>query len=112
MVLKGEMIFDIKFYIIYHITMITTYPQTASVHLLQKTYRSLINKVKKQKEPLYLLKNNQPEGVLLDFNYWQEIVDVIKKWEEADLEDSIHSAEEAVRKGQIKELKSLKDLIK
>ena len=52
------------------------FPQTAPVHQLQKNYRSLINKAKEIKGPLYLLKNNQPESVLLDFDYWQKLTGV------------------------------------
>jgi len=91
--------------------MIQTFPQTAPVHQLQKGYRSLLNKVKKTKQPLFLLKNNYPESVLLDFSYWEDWTKVIHQLEEEDLQDSIDSAEEAIKNGQIKELKSLKDLI-
>lgn len=89
--------------------MIQTYPQTAPVHQLQRAYRSLINKAKRYKAPLYLLKNNKPESVLLDFNYWQTF---IKQLEEADLESSIKIAEQELEQGKVKKLFSLKDLIK
>lgn len=55
--------------------MTNIFPQTAPVHQLQKNYRSLINKAKEIKGPLYLLKNNQPESVLLDFAYWQKLTE-------------------------------------
>lgn len=91
--------------------MMQIYPQTAPVHQLQKGYRSLLNKTKQIKGPLFLLKNNKPESVLLDFCYWQDLTDLVLKLEKADLEDSILSAQKAIENNQIKELSSLKDLI-
>lgn len=91
--------------------MIQTFPQTAPVHQLQKGYRSLLNQVKKTKQPLFLLKNNYPESVLLDFSYWENWTKVIRQWEEADLNESISLAEQELKEGKIKKLTSLKDLI-
>jgi len=88
-------------------TMIQDFPQTTSVHQLQKEYRKLINKAKREKAPLYILKNNKLEGVFIDSKLWNQIAQV---WEEADLDESVRIARKERKEGNLKELTSLKDL--
>lgn len=89
--------------------MFPPFPQTASVHQLQKDYRKLIDEAKQKKAPLYILKNNKLEGVFLDSKLWNQIV---KTWEEADALESIRIAEKERKEGKLKKLASLKDLVK
>lgn len=88
--------------------MIQTFPQTASIHEIQRSYRALFNKIKERKEPLYLLKNNKPEVVVIDYSAWENIVHELEK---SDLLDSIRIAEQEKAKGKIKKLDTLDSLV-
>lgn len=48
-------------------------PPIAQVAELQKNYRSLFDNVKKTRRPLFLLKQNKPDVVILEPNFFQEI---------------------------------------
>jgi len=50
-----------------------TMPPIAQVAELQKNYRSLFDRVKKTRLPLFLLKQNRPDVVILEPNFFQEI---------------------------------------
>lgn len=88
--------------------MIQKLPQTASVHELQRNYRRLFDRLKEKKAPLYLLKNNKPEVVIVDYLYWENIA---RHFEELDLKDSLGVAREEKALGKIKKLDSLANLI-
>ena len=50
-----------------------TFPATASVREVQRNYKKLFDQVNKTKEPLFLLSNNKPKVVVLDFKVFEEI---------------------------------------
>lgn len=89
----------------------TTLPQMASVQELQRSYRKLLDWVKKTKEPLYLLRNNKPEAVMLDVRKYKEMNEVILKFEEEDSLEAIRIYEQEEKAGKLKTAKSLKELV-
>ncbi|MBU4331518.1 type II toxin-antitoxin system Phd/YefM family antitoxin [Patescibacteria group bacterium] len=89
----------------------TTLPQMASVQELQRHYRKLLDLVKRTKEPLYLLRNNKPEAVILDLDKYEEMVEVRRKAEEADTLAMYKAYKKAKKEGKLKTVKSLGELI-
>lgn len=77
-----------------------TFPRTTTAKQIQRDYRSIFDLVKKTKEPVFVMRNNKPDVVILDAREWEEreaIMDVLQSREEA-------------RAGKTKVLRSLKDL--
>ncbi len=89
----------------------TTLPRMASVQELQRSYRKLLDLVKKTKEPLYLLRNNKPEVVVLDLGKYEEMVEMRRKAEEADTLAMYKAYKKAEREGKLIEVDSLSELI-
>lgn len=88
----------------------TTLPQMASVQELQRSYRKLLDWVKKTKEPLYLLRNNKPEAVVLDVNKFSWMNEMIKKTEEADTLAMYKAYKKAKKEGKLIKINSLADI--
>ncbi len=89
----------------------TTLPQMASVQELQRGYRKLLDSVKKTKEPLYLLRNNKPEVVILGLDKYEEMVEMTRKAEEADALEAVGIYEKEKKAGKLKSAKSLGELM-
>lgn len=90
-----------------------TLPQLASVQELQRNYRRLLDLVKKTGLPLFLLKNNEPEVVIVDVQAWEEMANKAREAEEMELEKAIKVGEDEWRKGKTKVLRgSLVNLAK
>lgn len=56
--------------------------QLASVSELQRDYLSLIQKIKKMAQPLFLLRRNQPQAVLISVDAFQDLVEKGQLYEE------------------------------
>ena len=85
-------------------------PQMASVQELQRGYRKLLDLVKKTKEPLYLLRNNKPEVVVLDVDKFGEMNKMIRKYEEEDALKMIRAYKRAKKAGKLMSVKSLSEI--
>jgi PHD/YefM family antitoxin component YafN of YafNO toxin-antitoxin module len=83
----------------------TTLPATASVQDMQRNYRKLLDKVKATKEPLFVLRNNVAEAVIVDVVSWHKIAAKLAKKEENELEYSVKIYEKEKRQGKLKVLK-------
>ncbi len=86
-------------------------PQMASVQELQRGYRHLLDLVKKTKEPLYLLRNNKPEVVIIDLDRFSQMNEAIRSAEEADTLEMVRTYKKAKKEGKLIEVDSLADLI-
>lgn len=92
---------------------IPIFPQTASVQEMQKSYRKLLDRVRSTKNPLFILRNNVPEVVIVDVSSWSNIVErlIDKEYKEARV--AIKSFQKERKERKLKTLKkSLSDLIK
>lgn len=83
---------------------ITTLPETASVAEIQRNYRKLLNKAKSTRSPLYILRNNFPEAVIVDVQSWNEIVRRLQREEERDALEAIREYEIEKKAGALKVL--------
>lgn len=77
-----------------------TFPKTTTAKELQQNYRKVFDLVKKTKEPVIVMRNNQPDVAIID----------AKKLEEMEAIMAVLQSREEVRAGKFKLLKSLKDL--
>lgn len=91
--------------------MLQTMPNIASVRDIQRNYTSLFNAVKQNKQPLYLLSNNKPQVVVLDVNFFENMVEKMQILEENRVLDIVDAGLKEYKEGKTKTLKSLKDLI-
>lgn len=86
-----------------------TLPATASVREVQRNYKKLFDQVNKTKEPLFLLSNNKPKVVVLDFKVFQDMAKEKELTEDEALE-IIAEGDKEYKEGKLKVLASLKDL--
>lgn len=76
------------------------FPETTTARQIQKNYRKIFDQVRKTKRPVVVMSNNKPDVVIVNVKElakMQAILNVLESREQA-------------RKGQVKLLKSLKDL--
>jgi prevent-host-death family protein len=77
-----------------------TFPKTTTGKQLQQNYRQIFDLVKKTKEPVIVMRNNQPDVAIVD----------VKKLEELGAIADVLISREETEKGKAKVLKSLTDL--
>jgi len=75
-------------------------PKTTTAKELQKNYRRIFDEIKETGEPVIVMRNNQPDVVIIDANELSKM---------QAINDVLISREE-VRAGKGKLLKSLRDL--
>ena len=89
-----------------------TLPKTASVQDIQRNYRKLVNEVKTTGDPLFVLRNNTPEVVIIDIESWKDITKRSHAEEERQALEAIKIFEKEKKAGKLKILKgSLADLM-
>jgi prevent-host-death family protein len=86
-------------------------PKTASARDIQKNYRSILDDVMETKKPVVILNNSKPEVVIIDINTYESLTQSVEEYELHLAMEAIAIAEEEKRKGTLKTLKSLKDLM-
>lgn len=92
---------------------IPIFPQTASVQEIQRSYRKLLDKVKSSRNPLFILRNNVPEAVVVDVASWNKIVEKLVEKEYREAEIAIKTFQKERKERKLKTLEvSLADLIK
>ena len=90
-----------------------TLPATASVQEMQRNYRRLLDRVKQSRRPLFVLRNNSPEVVIVDVRSWEELVARAVKREEEEALQAIRSFFREAQRNKLKILRgSLVDLMK
>ena len=89
-----------------------TFPNVISVQDLQRNYRKALDMAKSTKEPLFILKNNAPEAVVLDMESWGGLVDEKQRREMCDALMAIRVYKKEKTAGTLKKLSgSLADLL-
>ena len=86
-------------------------PTTTTARDIQRNYRQIFDQVKASGEPTIVLTNNQPDVAIIDINKLEQLHERIKEIELIDALDSIRVYETEKKAGNLKELKSLVDLI-
>ncbi len=92
---------------------IQIFPQTASVQEMQRNYRKLLDQVKSSRNPLFILRNNVPEAVIVDVLSWNKIADKLIDQEYREAGRAIQSFKKEQKQKKLKTLKgSLVDLMR
>lgn len=89
---------------------VKTYPKTASARDLQRDYRKILDTVKESKEPIFLLRNNQAEAVIIDSMTFEALVEKAHGLTEEEVLKIAREGRKAHRAGKTKEISSLADL--
>lgn len=89
------------------------FPQTVSVHEMQRSYRKLLDKVKSSKNPVFILRNNVPEAVIVDVVSWNKMSERLINKEYKDAEKAVKNFQKERKQKKLKTLKgSLVELMK
>ena len=92
---------------------ISIFPQTASVQEMQRNYRKLLDRVKSSRNPLFILRNNEPEVVIVDVESWNKIAEQLLSKEYKDAQKAIKIFQKERKQKKLKILKgSLVELMK
>ncbi|PIU03737.1 hypothetical protein COT44_01505 [Candidatus Shapirobacteria bacterium CG08_land_8_20_14_0_20_39_18] len=75
--------------------------QLASISDLQRDYASLVEKVKKLAQPLFLLRRNQPEAVLISVPVYEELIEKGRLYEEKLAQEAIVEFEKDRKTGKL-----------
>lgn len=89
-----------------------TLSQLASVSDLQRNYNGLIDRVKKLSLPVFLLRRNEPEAVLVSVAEYNNMAEKISLFEETDTLRAVEEFEKDKKFGKLFTGKSGKDLFK
>lgn len=86
--------------------------QLAPVSDLQRNYAFLIQKAKKTRLPLWILKNNKPEVVLLAPELLENFLSKIQRFEEEQALLAVSSYEQEKRSGVLKKTKKISSIFR
>ena len=86
-------------------------PNTVSSKEIQTSYKMIFQKAMRLKEPIVVLKNNTPQVAIVDIETLDEMRRKIEKLEVLDALDSIRVYKGEKRKGKLRTIKSLKELM-
>lgn len=83
-----------------------------SVSDLQRDYRKVINKAKRTKQPVVVMRGNEAEVVVMDAKTQEEVTRRLEELEIADTLRVIAEGEKEYKEGKTVTAKSLLDLLK
>lgn len=86
--------------------------QLVSISELQRDYTSLIERLKKFAKPLYLLRRNKPEAVLVSVDEYEDLVEKRRLYEEELVLKEIAYFEKEKKAGRLLMAKKGEDLFK
>lgn len=89
-----------------------TLNQLVSVSDLQKNYAGLIEKVKKLAKPIFLLRRNEPEAVLISVSHYEDLIEKRKLYEENLALSAIEEFEKEKKAGTLFVSTNADDLFK
>ncbi len=89
----------------------TILPNLVSTAEVQRKFRKIMLQTKKSKSPTFILNSNDPQGVLLDYDCWVDLISKMNIQEEQDAVEAIKIYRQEKKKGKLKTLKSLADLM-
>lgn len=75
--------------------------QLVSISELQRDYSALIEKLKKLAKPLYLLRRNKPEAVLVSVDEYEDLVEKKRLYEEQIILKEIEFFEKEKKAGRL-----------
>jgi prevent-host-death family protein len=75
--------------------------QLVSISELQRDYASLVARVKRLATPLFLLRRNQPEAVLVSVPVYEELVEKRRLYEEEMALKAIAKFDKAKKEGKL-----------
>lgn len=78
-----------------------TVSQLVSVSELQRNYASLIERIKKLAQPLFLLRRNEPEAVLISVAAYEELAEKSRLYEEKLALEAIAEFEKDKKAGRL-----------
>lgn len=87
------------------------FPKIASARDIQTKYRALFDEVMETKEPLVVLNNNKAEVVILDIKTYENLKQTKEDHEYVLARHAVENYESTKKKGKLKILHSLKDLL-
>lgn len=87
-------------------------PKMYSVSDLQRDYPMILRDAKKEGEPIYLMKQNKPEAVLLTIDRYESMYNRVYEFELAEAKEAIRISEEEFKNGTIKKYTTMEDLLK
>ena len=88
------------------------YPQTVSVQDLQKNYRKALDATKTSKKPLFILKNNKPEAVVVDIKSWDILIRKLESKEMKAALFALNAYKREKKSGKLKKISgSIADLM-
>lgn len=83
-----------------------------SISELQRDYASLVERVKKLAKPLFLLRRNEPEAVLVSVPVYEELAEKSRLYEEKLALEAIAEFEEDKKAGRLLVGTKAEDLFK
>lgn len=86
--------------------------QLVSISELQRDYASLVERIKKMAKPLFLLRRNEPEAVLISVPAYEELAEKSRLYEEKMALESITEFEKDKKAGKLLVGKKASDLFK
>ena len=86
--------------------------QLASISDLQRDYASLVEKVKRLAQPLFLLRRNRPEAVLISVPAYEKLIENNRMYEEKLAQEAIDEFEKDRKTGKLFLGKKGSDLFK
>lgn len=89
-----------------------TVSQLVSISELQRNYASLIERIKKLAQPLFLLRRNEPEAVLISVPAYEELAEKSRLYEETLALEAIEEFERDKKEGKLFAGKTGRDLFK
>ncbi|MBL7159867.1 type II toxin-antitoxin system Phd/YefM family antitoxin [Candidatus Microgenomates bacterium] len=89
-----------------------TVSQLVSISELQRNYAFLVKKIKKIAKPLFLLRRNQPEAVLISVPVYEELAKKSRLYEEKLAIEAIEKFEKDRKAGKLFRGKTASDLFK
>lgn len=87
-------------------------PKLASVSDLQRNYAEIIADAKKSGEPVYLMKQNKPEALLMSIEAFENMYNKVKEYEEKEADEMLRDHEYARKNGLLRPFTSIEDLLK
>lgn len=86
--------------------------QLVSISELQRDYASLVERIKKMAKPLFLLRRNEPEAVLISVPAYEELAEKSRLYEEKIALESVTEFEKDKKAGKLLVGEKASDLFK
>ena len=86
--------------------------QLVSISELQRDYASLVKKIKKMAKPLFLLRRNEPQAVLISVSIYEELLEKKRLYEERLAMEAVADFEKDKKAGKLLIAKKPEDLFK